>query len=336
MSRDLSFVIIGRNAEGSIARLIESVMTHVPPHLSAELIYVDSASTDCTIEIVSQYPVTIIQLSADHPLCASAGRFIGSRYAAGKYIFFLDSDMEVVDGWLHRALKALDENPQIGVITGIVVDTDPALKVDEIPAIDYRSYRDAGLTDIEYAGGAAIFRRSILDQVGTWNPYIISDEETELCLRIRQASYRVVRLEYPVTRHHSPSYFKISTLLGRRKRRLYLGFGQTIRCFLNDRLLFPYLVERGYALLGFAAAILAIGSIGLSVALKSAVWCLGFLGLLALVILLDTIRTRSLYRPFFHLLHRALILEGTIKGFFMRPHHRDEYHGKVTIIRTVH
>jgi glycosyltransferase involved in cell wall biosynthesis len=334
--KDLSIVIIGKNAERTIGRLIESVIARVPSRLSSEIIYVDSASTDDTIETVSGYPVTILQLSADHPLCASAGRFIGSRFASGKYIFFLDSDMEVMDGWLDRALMLLEEQPQIGVITGIVVDTDPAVRVDEIPSIDYSYYSDVGLTEIEYAGGAAVFRQSVLNQVGTWNPHIISDEETELCLRIRQVGYRVVRLEYPVTRHYSPPYFKFSTLLGRRKRRLFLGFGQTIRCFLKDRLLLRYLVERGYALLGLAAVFLAIGSIVLSLALKSAVWCFGFLGLLAIVILVDSIRTRSLSRPFFHLFHRALILEGTIKGFLMRPYRRDEYHGKVTIIRTMH
>lgn len=334
--KDLSFVIIGKNAERTIGRLIESVIARVPSRLSSEIIYVDSASTDGTIETVSEYPVTILQLSADHPLCASAGRFIGSRYASGKYTFFLDSDMEVMDGWLDRALMVLEEQPQIGVITGIVVDTDPAVRVDEIRAIDYSCYSDVGLTDIEYAGGAAVFRQSVLNQVGTWNPHIISDEEAELCLRIRQVGYRVVRLEYPVTRHYSPSYFKFSTLLGRRKRRLFLGFGQTIRCFLNDGLLLPYLAERGYALLGLVAAFLAIGSVVLSLALKTAVWLLGFLGLLAIVILADSIRTRSLSRPFFHLLHRALILEGTIRGFLMRPYCRNEYHGKVTVIRTMH
>jgi glycosyltransferase involved in cell wall biosynthesis len=334
--KDLSIVIIGRNAQWSIARLLESIIARVPSDLSTEIIYVDSASTDRSIEIVRQYPATIIQLSADYPLCASAGRFIGSRYAFGKYICFLDSDMELMDGWLQRALKELDEEPQIGVITGIVVDTDPALKEDEVPAIDYSSFCDVGLTDVKFAGNAAIFRRSVLNQVGTWNPHIISDEETELCLRIRHGGYRVVRLEYPVTRHYTPPNFEISTLLGRRKRRLYLGCGQTIRIFLKDRLLLPYLVERGYGLLGLGVAFLAILSLVLSLAMKSSVWCLGFLGLLLIVVLLDSIRTRSLSLPFFHLLHRALIAEGTIKGFFMRPNRRDEYHGKITIIKTAH
>jgi len=332
---DLSFVIIGKNAEWSIARLLESILAHVPSHLSIEIIYVDSASTDRTIEVVHRYPVTILQLSTHHALCASAGRFVGSRYASGKYIFFLDSDMELAEGWLQRALKALDEKPQIGAITGIVLDIDRALKADEIPALDCSGYRDAGWTVVKYAGGAAIFRHSVLDEVGTWNPHIISDEESELCLRIRHHGYQVVRIEYPVTRHYTPPDSEISTLLARRKRRLYLGFGQTIRYFLNDRLLLPYLAERGYGLVGVAAVLLAIGSVMLSVALHSAVWCFGFLALLAIVILLDSIRTRSLTLPFFHLVHRAAILEGTIRGFFMRPYRRDEYHGSVTIIRTM-
>lgn len=333
--KDLSFVIIGKNAEWSVARLLQSVIDRTPSCLSTEVIYVDSASTDRTIEIVGAYPATILQLFADNTLCASAGRFVGSRYASGTYICFLDSDMELLDGWLERALKELDQNPQIGAITGITVDTDPDVKESEIQAVDYSSYGRPGLTDVAFAGNAAIFRKSVLDQVGTWNPHIISDEESELCLRIRQHGYRIVRLEYPVTRHYTPPYFKIATLLGRRKRRLFLGFGQTIRCFLGDRLLLSYLAERGYGLPALAAALLAIASVALSVMLKSPVWYLGFLALAGIVILWDALRSRSLSRPFFHLLHRSLILEGTIRGLFMPFHQRDEYRGKVTVLRIV-
>ena len=121
--KDLSFVIIGKNAQETIARLLNSVCANLLPYLVSEIIYVDSASTDRTIAIVSQYPVTIVQLSADESLCASAGRYIGSTYATAEYILFLDSDMELLDGWLQRALREMHKDPSIAVITGVVVDT---------------------------------------------------------------------------------------------------------------------------------------------------------------------------------------------------------------------
>jgi glycosyltransferase involved in cell wall biosynthesis len=330
--KDLSFVLIGRNAEWSIARLLDSVIAHAPSHLSTEILYVDSASTDRTIDIVSQYPATILKLSDDQPLSASAGRYIGTRYATGKYIYFLDSDMELLDGWITQALKELDENPRIAVITGSVVETDVALKATEIPVIDYSSYNAPRLTDVASAGGASIFRHSVLSQVGTWNPYLLSDEEPELCLRIRHAGYRIVRLEYPMARHYTTPYRAISTVLARRKRQLYLGFGQTIRYHLNSGLLLPYLKERGYGLLGAAIVLLAIGFAALAWALSNALWLLAFGGLVAIVIVLDAIRTRSFYWPLFHLLHRAVALEGMVRGFWKHPYAPHEFPGKVTVV----
>src|SRR5205814_10040498 len=43
------------------------------------------------------------------------------------------------------------------------------------------------------AGGAALYRRSVLEHVGTFNPYLFSDEEPELYIRIRHAGYQVLQ-----------------------------------------------------------------------------------------------------------------------------------------------
>jgi hypothetical protein len=243
--------------------------------------------------------------------------------------------MELVPGWLALALSELDARPGIAAITGIIVDVDRSREAQKTPPREPSNSGERALTDVKYAGAAAIFRSAVLSEVGTWNPHIISDEEPELCLRLRHANHRIVRLEIPVTLHYTVPYFEIATLFGRRRRRLFLGFGQTIRSLLTDRLLLPYLAERGFMLPALAAVLLAMISIGLSVALKSAIWVEGFVAALAAVLIADSIRTRSISRPFFHLIHRVLILEGTIRGFFMPAQQRDEYHGNVTRIRSI-
>lgn len=331
---ELSYVIIGKNAQSSIARLLDSVLANTPSRLSAEIIYVDSASTDSTIEIVTQYPVTIVQLSVDQPLCASAGRYVGCQYATGSLICFLDSDMELLDGWLERALIELETNPQVAVVAGVVLDSDSALPAECVPPVDYSLYSNPQVKDVRHVGGAALCRRSILTLVGSWNPFIISDEEPELCLRIRRAGYRVTRLEYPMVRHHTIPLSRLTSLLARRERRLYVGQGQTIRYYLMSRQpVYAYLVERGFALAGAGVMLLAAASVFLSLATKNSYWLLCFLFVLGGVIVIDAVRTRSIYKPLFHMLHRAVILEGTIKGFVMAPHRPDEYPGKVTFIR---
>lgn len=170
-----------------------------------------------------------------------------------------------------------------------------------------------------------MFRREALDKAGTWNPFIISDEEPELCLRIRHEGYRIVELSCPSVRHYGYAPATMSALLARRKRRLFLGYGQVMRYHLRTGLLTRYLRERGWvmmpAFVGFAAVICVI----LSCVSESYLWILGFLGAVLLALALDAIRSRSFYKALFHMLHRALILEGTIRGFFLRPHDPSEY-----------
>ena len=320
--KDISIVIIGRNAEWSIARLLDSVASSVPANLPTEVIYVDSASSDRTLEIVGRYPVKPVCLTASQRLCASAGRFVGSQYATGKYVVFADSDMELLNGWLERAVQVLDRFPKIAVVSGRQIDTEGQL-TSETAAVG--GCEENSFKEIRFAGSAAMFRREVLDVAGSWNPYIISDEEPELCLRIRHAGYRIVELQCPSVRHYGYLPPTIGALLSRRKRRLFVGYGQVIRYHLRTGLLSAYLKERGWvvipALAGAAAAVAVLASL-LS---GNIVWLLGVCATLLLVFAADALRSHSFYKACFHMLHRTLILEGTIRGVFMRPHPSNEY-----------
>jgi len=318
---DISIVIIGKNAEWSIARLLESVVACVPPNLTSEIIYVDSASTDRTLEVVGRYPARIVRLAADQKLCASAGRFVGSQYATGQYVVFLDSDMELLDGWLERSIRLLRRRPDIAVVSGIQVDTG-------VGAGDQESSNSGGLEDsfaeVRFAGSAAMFRREVLDIAGTWNPHIVSDEEPELCLRIRRAGYRIVQLECQSVRHFGYAPPTFTSLLSRRRRRLFVGYGQVIRYHLRTGLLAAYMRERGWVLAPALVVIVGLGALVITVLSRSPNWLAGFLVVVLLVVAADALRSRSIYKAMFHVLHRVLILEGTVRGFLQRPYPPNE------------
>lgn len=317
----LSIVIIGKNAAWSIGRLLDSILAHIPTRIVNEIVYVDSASTDDSVEIARRYPVKVACLSSNQYLCASAGRYVGAKHATGKYILFVDSDMKLLNGWLERALEVLDRHQEIAVVSGIEVNIDSAQPPDGGALLSERPR----FSDIKYAGNAAVFRHSVLDTVGTWNPYIISDEEPELCLRIRSAGFRVVQLFDPAVYHFCPSALKLSTLLSRRKRRLFIGSGQVIRYHLHTGLLSKYLQERGFALVPALVCVLAIVSVLLSFVFHSGLWVVGFVICLAAVFAADVVRSGSIYKAVFHVAHRMLILEGTLRGLFMPPYPSSGY-----------
>lgn len=325
---ELSVVLISRNQAWNIARLIASCLDHTASLADREIILVDSASSDQTVELARQYPITVLRLHADQPLSAAAGRYVGYRHSSGRLVLFLDGDMELCAGWLDEALAVLESHPDAGAVTGRVVDCS----LDDKP--DVSAGPSAGaLREVRHGGGAALYRRAVLEQVGPFNPYLISDEEPELCLRIRHAGYRVLQTESLIAYHFSPSRTAIATLLARRRRRLYVGYGQTMRYHLGTPLLWAYVRERGFAFAPGVWIALGLASLAWSLISGGWGWLAAWLALTVCVFAADALRKRSLYRAAFSLVHRLLMLEGTLRGLWLPRPPAHDYPGRVDVIR---
>ncbi len=116
----VSLVIIGKNEEPFIQAAIASALeasTYVVP---SEVLYVDSASTDRTIERARSFPIRILQLKPEWTLTPAAGRYTGFRHAVGEYVFFIDGDSEVEGPWLASAIQFLDVHPEYGAVAGVL------------------------------------------------------------------------------------------------------------------------------------------------------------------------------------------------------------------------
>lgn len=328
----LSVVLISKDQEWNIARLVESVLRETDPLPSKEIVLVDSASTDRTTEIAARYPIAVLRLRPEQRLTAAAGRYVGYRRTTGDLVLFLDGDMELCEGWLDQALGVMQSRPDVAVVCGRVIDRPKALHTPAVAHLEALHTGAAGV-DVLQGGGAAMYRRSVLEQVGTFNPYLYSDEEPELCLRIRHAGHRVFRLSRPIAFHYSAPAEDLSTFLSKRRGNLWLGYGQNIRYFSGTPLLWPYLRERGWAVA--PALMLSIGVIALAVSGLTGQW--GWLALWGAAVTMITIgiaiRKRSLKRALLSLLRRLFILDGTVRGLLLKPYDPAGYPGRYDAVQ---
>ncbi len=101
---------------------------------------------------------------------------------------FLDGDMELRPGWIDAAMALFERDPHIAVVSGQVIDqpreAPRPVSCDETCHVSNLAY-----DEVPHGGGAAAYRRTVLDEVGSFNPYLFSEEEPELCLRIRQSGH---------------------------------------------------------------------------------------------------------------------------------------------------
>lgn len=113
-----SVIIPIYNSAGFIGRCISSVLKSGYPVL--EIIVVDDASSDDTVRIVEEYrrkyPEIIKLLRHDTNGGPAKARNTGARQAAGDYIFFLDSDTEVLADTLDNFSRRMKE---ADAVTGI-------------------------------------------------------------------------------------------------------------------------------------------------------------------------------------------------------------------------
>ena len=329
---ELSVVLIAKNEQDNIARLIESVLRATIDLSSKEIVLVDSNSSDRTVEIASRYPVRIVRLLPHESirLCAAAGRFVGTHYTTGEYVLFLDGDHELFDGWLERARAIMEAHAEVGVVGGFRIDLPKGAPTGgrDIAPVGV----DGQFKDTVHAGPGAIYRRSVLDRVGTFLPFLISDEEPELCLRIRSAGFRVVRTDYPVVFHRDDLRNTFSSMFARRRKNLYLGFGQNLRYHARSGLLTRYIRDRGFALPLVAALLVGIASLLLSFWAGNLVPFAFLVGVAVLVLAAYAARKRSLHATAHSLLNRVFMLEG-IKGVALAPLDSDDYLQHVEVVQ---
>jgi GT2 family glycosyltransferase len=267
----LSVVIITRNEEAAIVACLTSVMREIAG-MAAEVLLVDSASTDATVQRAADFPTTILRLEDNGMLSAGAGRRVGTEASRGRYILFLDGDMVLVPGWIPAALDALAPDVRGGVC-GRLLWVYPGEDVNA-------SHPDALPTGpVEALGGAAMYRREALLRAGTFNPFMRGEEERELGYRLRRHGYTLQRIPTPMAYHLAKERTQDEL---EEKAVHYTGIGQILRAYPFRSIAWQVLAAQWRALVEPLAACCSLVAVIVSLA---AGWytLLGLLGALLAV-----------------------------------------------------
>jgi cellulose synthase/poly-beta-1,6-N-acetylglucosamine synthase-like glycosyltransferase len=230
MACPLSIIIIGRNEEQFIGQCIESALESCLAFPNAEVIFVDSASTDRSVEIASKYPIQIYQLHRGQKRSPSAGRFIGYQYAKGEYLFFVDGDSIVASGWATEGIRFLVAHAQYAGVAGVLEER--YLNRDGLATGGVKNLFEQDLSKefdpYRVLCGPAIYRRSAMAQVGTFNPYLPTGEEGEVGLRLRRAGWSLARLSCPMALKNTEDRKTFYEVI-RRLRTSFYDYGIVIR-----------------------------------------------------------------------------------------------------------
>lgn len=224
---NISIIIKALNEEKSIARAIESALAAVAP-LGGEVILADSHSTDNTVSIAQTYPIRIVQLANPEERCCGIGPQLGYQVAQGEFIYILDGDMQMLPDFLPQAINFMQENPQVAGIAGNIIEMNTT-------SLEYVSrnekndaHRKPGIVDRLDGGG--LYRKSAIESVGYFsNRNLHSYEELDLAVRLRQAGWKLHRIDVDAVRHWGHDIDPYQLLLKRWKSGYINGLGEMLK-----------------------------------------------------------------------------------------------------------
>lgn len=220
----ISFIIIGRNEGWRLEKCLKSVKTIIEKELSVptEILYIDSQSTDESIEISKKYANRTFLITG--VFNAAIGRNIGAKEAKGEILFFMDGDMELREGIVSSILTEQGTlvYPFIsGVEYEFLYDQDWSLKGERIR----RKFVEGEDIYKPTTGGLFATEKRLWDEVGGMDNRFSRSQDMDFGFKMSAKKIPLLRKgqlwvnHYTVfyaVRHNALSTIKYSALLLRK------------------------------------------------------------------------------------------------------------------------
>lgn len=252
MQAEVTIVAIGKNEASRLPHLVASIKRLSEARvLDIETIYVDSASTDSSVEIAKECFDRVLVLKDSPNLCAAAGRYIGTLAATKNWVLYVDADMEICDEFVAILPELVsDESGSYGYIGKYNhLYGDGSRLQDGYGSIN--KYERRGSTFVKHFGGSVLLPRLAVLEAGNYNPSIFSNEEIDLYCRLRGLGLSVRFMDVDMIQHRTERFTRFQKLLGsffptKVIGKKYFGFGQLLASRIKGRQLgnliryFPY------------------------------------------------------------------------------------------------
>ncbi len=197
---DVGIVVIGRNEGDRLMTCLRSV----PPYVKS-VVYVDSGSSDRSVERAEQLGVEVVILDAAIPFTAARARntgFAHLRHSSPncRFVQFVDGDCELREDWILNARVHLLANPACAIVAGELRERSPETSVfNKLCELEWAAQSG----EARSVGGIAMARTDAFVEVDGFNTSMVAGEEPELCYRLRKANWKIHRLAKPMAYHEA-------------------------------------------------------------------------------------------------------------------------------------
>ena len=217
---DLSIVVVNYNTSHLLDELFASI-ARATQGLSLQLIVVDNASTDTSVEYLRRtaYPIELVINQKNVGFGRANNQAL--PFVRGRHVLLLNTDAFVSEDTFTKTVAWMNEHPECGVLGVRLVGRDGALQPScryrptianiflhktglfrwfpSVRAVDDMAWPHDAVRECDWVPGCYyLIRREVLRTVGLFDPrFFMYYEEVDHCIRVQQAGWKV--FFYPFT-----------------------------------------------------------------------------------------------------------------------------------------
>ncbi|UCE37820.1 MAG: glycosyltransferase [Thermoplasmata archaeon] len=246
----ISIIITVRNEERNLPNLLDSLVTQEQP---LEILIVDSASEDRTVEIARSYAKDhdFIRIF-EHGGTRGESRNFGAKMAKGEALAFIDGDCIAHHVWIAEMRKGLEEGD---IVAGKTIN------------IGNKAFEDLDRVELYYKGFDLTFpscnltyKKEVFDKIDGFDSWFRTAEDIDLNYRAVDKGAKLIYKEHAMVYHRTRSnllgFFKQAFWNGFGRKQLTLKHGRLWKSYrpvemLKAHMTFWYVTRLGIALLGY-------------------------------------------------------------------------------------
>jgi GT2 family glycosyltransferase len=209
----VSVVIVNYNGEKFLKKCLEGLL--IQTYLNIEIIIVDNASTDNSVEYLKSFFKELIIIVNSSNLGFAGGVNTGIRKAQGALIMTLNNDTWPDSNCVERLVSEMTSDDHTGMCAAKMLFPDTSINSAGIFISRSGAAWDRGKFEADKGqynsreeifgpcAGAALYRRKMLDEIGLFDEdFFLYMEDVDLAFRAHLAGWKCIYVPEAVVYHY--------------------------------------------------------------------------------------------------------------------------------------
>jgi cellulose synthase/poly-beta-1,6-N-acetylglucosamine synthase-like glycosyltransferase len=221
----VSIIVASYNSQQTIEECLKSILAQDYPAGFVEVIVMDGASKDATVQKAQQYPVKVVSICLNAP----AAYNYALKITAYPVLGFIDADAKVEPKWLRKLVPRLDE-PTVAGVSGSIETWNAENPWAKSIGYELKNrYERIGKYTGRIATMNLLLKKAVIEEAGGWDENLPSQYDTDLGFRVSAKGYKIAYEPTAVCYHFNRptvrAYYRQQLQYGKNTLKLYFKHG---------------------------------------------------------------------------------------------------------------